>query len=99
MFGLALAMGVAGCTGTIVEDGTGRRAQIEGVDVAGKTGTAQHGEGRKAHAWFISFAPANDPEIAVAVIAEDGGIAGSEAGGGTVAAPIARRMMEARLNQ
>ena len=66
----------------VVEDGTGRRAQIPGVEVAGKTGTAQHGEGRKAHAWFISFAPADDPEIAVAVIAEDGGVAGSEAGGG-----------------
>jgi len=84
---------------SVVEDGTGTRAQIPGVDVAGKTGTAQHGEGRKAHAWFISFAPAQDPKIAVAVIAEDGGIAGSEAGGGTVAAPIARRMMEARLNR
>jgi peptidoglycan glycosyltransferase len=83
----------------VVEDGTGTRAQIDGVAVAGKTGTAQHGEGRKAHAWFISFAPANDPEIAVAVIAEDGGVAGSEAGGGTVAAPIAKQMMEARLNR
>jgi peptidoglycan glycosyltransferase len=83
----------------VVEGGTGTRAQIPGVDVAGKTGTAQHGEGRKAHAWFISFAPANDPKIAVAVIAEDGGVAGSEAGGGTVAAPIAKQMMEARLNR
>jgi penicillin-binding protein A len=83
----------------VVEDGTGAKAQIDGVAVAGKTGTAQHGEGRKAHAWFISFAPANDPEIAVAVIAEDGGVAGSEAGGGTVAAPIAKQMMEARLNR
>ena len=83
----------------VVEDGTGTRAQIDGVAVAGKTGTAQHGEGRKAHAWFISFAPANDPKIAVAVIAEDGGVAGSEAGGGTVAAPIAKQMMEARLNR
>ncbi len=84
---------------SVVEDGTGRRAQMQGVDVAGKTGTAQHGEGRKAHAWFISFAPANDPAIAVAVIAEDGGVAGSEAGGGTVAAPIAKQMMEARLSR
>ena len=83
----------------VVEDGSGRRAQIEGVEVAGKTGTAQHGEGRKAHAWFISFAPAADPEIAVAVIAEDGGVAGSEAGGGAVAAPIAKLMMEARLDE
>ncbi len=84
---------------SVVEDGSGTRAQIPGVEVAGKTGTAQHGEGRKAHAWFISFAPADDPEIAVAVIAEDGGVAGSEAGGGRVAAPIAKQIMEARLDQ
>ena len=83
----------------VVEDGSGRRAQIDGVPVAGKTGTAQHGEGRQAHAWFISFAPADDPQIAVAVIAEDGGVAGSEAGGGAVAAPIARQIMEARLDR
>ncbi|HSF97946.1 MAG TPA: penicillin-binding transpeptidase domain-containing protein [Ornithinibacter sp.] len=83
----------------VVTDGSGQRAQIDGVAVAGKSGTAQHGEGRKAHAWFISFAPADDPQIAVAVIAEDGGVAGNEAGGGAVAAPIARQMMEARLNR
>jgi peptidoglycan glycosyltransferase len=83
----------------VVERGSGTRAQIPGVDVAGKTGTAEHGEGRLAHAWFISFAPANDPQIAVAVIVEDGGNAGSAALGGTVAAPIAKRMMEARLNE
>jgi penicillin-binding protein A len=81
----------------VVTDGSGKRAQIDGVAVAGKSGTAQTGEGRKAHAWFISFAPADDPQIAVAVIAENGGVAGSEAGGGAVAAPIARKMMEARL--
>ncbi len=81
----------------VVENGSGERAAISGVSVAGKTGTAQHGEGRKAHAWFISFAPADDPQIAVAVIAEDGGVAGNEAGGGRVAAPVAKAMMEARL--
>ncbi len=83
----------------VVARGTGTRAQIPGVEVAGKTGTAEHGKGRKAHAWFIAFAPATDPKIAVAVIVEDGGRAGSEAGGGQVAAPIAKRMMEARLNE
>ncbi len=83
----------------VVERGTGTRAQIPGVRVAGKTGTAEHGAGRRAHAWFISFAPANDPTIAVAVIVEDGGTAGSEAGGGIVAAPIAKQMMEARLSE
>lgn len=82
-----------------VDEGTGRRAQIPGVQVAGKTGTAEHGEGRRAHAWFVSFAPAEDPEIAVAVIVEDGGVANSETSGGSVAAPIARQVMEARLNR
>lgn len=84
---------------SVVDDGSGERAAIDGVSVAGKTGTAEHGDDRKAHAWFISFAPADDPQIAVAVIAEDGGVAGSEAGGGRVAAPIAKAMMEARLNR
>ncbi len=83
----------------VVDDGTGRRAQISGTQVAGKTGTAEHGEGRRAHAWFISFAPADDPQIAVAVVVEDGGTAGSETSGGAVAAPIAKQMMEARLNR
>jgi peptidoglycan glycosyltransferase len=83
----------------VVERGSGTRAQIPGVEVAGKTGTAEHGEGRAAHAWFIAFAPAEDPEIAVAVIVEDRASPGSEAGGGTVAAPIARQMMEARLTE
>lgn len=82
-----------------VDEGTGRRAQISGTQVAGKTGTAEHGEGRRAHAWFISFAPADDPQIAVAVVVEDGGTAGSETSGGAVAAPIAKQMMEARLNR
>ena len=82
----------------VVKRGTGTRAQIPGVEVAGKTGTAEHGS-RRAHAWFISFAPAEDPQIAVAVIVEDGAPAGSEASGGAVAAPIAKRMMEARLNR
>ncbi|MGL5852416.1 MAG: penicillin-binding transpeptidase domain-containing protein, partial [Phycicoccus sp.] len=83
----------------VVDDGSGRRAQIDGVRVAGKTGTAQTGNEGRAHAWFISFAPADDPQIAVAVIVENGGDAGDEAGGGAVAAPIARQMMEARLTR
>ncbi len=81
----------------VVERGTGTRAQISGVTVAGKTGTAQHGQGKAPHAWFISFAPANDPKIAVAVVVEDGGKLGQEGFGGSVAAPIAKAMMEARL--
>lgn len=78
----------------VVEEGTGTAAQIEGLDVAGKTGTAQTVEGAAPHAWFIAFAPADNPEIAVAVLVENGGTLGSEATGGEVAAPIARAIIE-----
>ena len=57
----------------VVEGGTGTAAQISGVQVAGKTGTAQQGPGRPPHAWFTAFAPADDPQVAVAVVVEDGG--------------------------
>jgi peptidoglycan glycosyltransferase len=79
----------------VVESGTGTAAQIEGVQVAGKTGTAQTVEGQNPHTWFICFAPADNPKIAVAVLVEHGGSFGSEATGGAVAAPIARAVLEA----
>jgi peptidoglycan glycosyltransferase len=82
---------------SVVASGTGTAAQIPGVSVAGKTGTAQHGEGLDPHAWFVSFAPAEAPEVAVAVIVLDGGSLGSEATGGQVAAPIAKAVLEAAL--
>ncbi len=82
---------------SVVDKGSGARAQISGVAVAGKTGTAQHDPAKPPHAWFISFAPASDPKVAVAVVVEDGGVTGSEVGGGRVAAPIARAVMEAVL--
>ncbi|MDQ3982397.1 MAG: penicillin-binding transpeptidase domain-containing protein, partial [Actinomycetota bacterium] len=77
----------------VVAGGTGTAAQIEGVAVAGKTGTAQTVPGESPHAWFIAFAPAEDPQLAVAVIVESGS-AGSEATGGAVAAPLAARILE-----
>jgi penicillin-binding protein A len=83
---------------SVVESGTGTAAQIPGVTVAGKTGTAQHGEGENPHAWFTCFAPAEDPQVAVAVIVLDGGSLGSEATGGQVAAPIAKAVLEAALS-
>lgn len=79
----------------VVRGGTGKAAQIRGVEVAGKTGTAQHASGADPHAWFVGFAPADDPQVAVAVLVEEGGDLGSEATGGQVAAPIARKVMEA----
>jgi peptidoglycan glycosyltransferase len=57
------------------------------VAVAGKTGTAEVGQG-EPHAWFVCYAPAENPEIALAVVVEHGG------GGGAVAAPIAREILE-----
>lgn len=81
----------------VVESGSGRAAQIPGVRVAGKTGTAQTGNERDAHAWFTAFAPADDPRVAVAVVVENGGSLGSEATGGAVAAPIARAVIQAAL--
>jgi len=84
----------------VVQSGSGTSAQIPGVTVAGKTGTAQTGvEGDAPHAWFTGFAPADDPQVAVAVIVEHGGSVGSEATGGRVAAPIAKAVMEAVINQ
>ena len=67
--------------------GTGKRLRLDGLTVAGKSGTAQAGRGDDA--WFIAFAPFEKPEIAVAVIVEGGG------GGGAVAAPVARAVFEA----
>ena len=81
----------------VVTSGTGTRAQIPGVRVAGKTGTAQHATGEAPHSWFVGFAPAQDPKVVVAVLVEDGGTLGSEATGGRVAAPIARAVMRAVL--
>lgn len=79
----------------VVDEGTGWPAQIPGVKVAGKTGTAQTGTEDAQHAWFTSFAPADDPQVAVAVVVENGGSLGSEATGAKVAAPIAKAIMEA----
>jgi penicillin-binding protein A len=83
----------------VVTSGTGTAAQIPGVSVAGKTGTAQHAKGAAPHAWFTSFAPADDPKVAVAVVVEDGGNVGNEAFGGRVAAPIARDVIKAVIGR
>nr|PZN29811.1 MAG: hypothetical protein DIU67_11805 [Actinomycetota bacterium] len=78
----------------VVTNGTGRRAAVTGVQVAGKTGTATGARGF-SNAWFIGFAPADDPQIAFAVLVEGNEKTGEDLTGGTLAAPIAARIVEA----
>ncbi|HUS61296.1 MAG TPA: penicillin-binding transpeptidase domain-containing protein, partial [Acidimicrobiales bacterium] len=83
----------------VVEGGTGSAARISGLEVGGKTGTAQLGTSPpSSHAWFVCFAgnPGEPPSIAVAVLVE-GKPGVSETTGGTVAAPIARQIIEQAL--
>ncbi|MGW1812391.1 peptidoglycan D,D-transpeptidase FtsI family protein [Streptomyces sp. NPDC002125] len=86
----------------VVENGTGTNAAIDGVTVGGKTGTAQHGVDNSGtpYAWFISWAQAPDtgrPAVAVAVVVEDASANRADISGGGNAAPIARAVMEAAL--
>jgi len=64
----------------VVENGTGTVVQIPGYKVAGKTGTAETGAEGVTHGWFVAFAPADNPQIAIAVIVEQGGTGGESAG-------------------
>jgi peptidoglycan glycosyltransferase len=78
----------------VVQSGTGTKAQIPGIQVAGKTGTAETEFGAKVNdVWFIGFAPAENPRIAVAVTVK--GVVGF---GGDLAAPIARDLMRELLS-
>jgi peptidoglycan glycosyltransferase len=81
-----------------VKNGIATNARIDGVDVGGKTGTAQNGD-KPYTLWFTGFAPAEDPQVAVAVVVENGGGQGQSGTGNTIAAPIARKVIEAVLNK
>jgi peptidoglycan glycosyltransferase len=83
----------------VVDNGTGTTAQIPGMKVAGKTGTAQSAPERPPYAWFVSFAPADDPQVAVAVLVEDAGVERDAISGSGLAAPIAKRVMQAVINR
>lgn len=79
-----------------VNEGTAGAAAIPGIQVAGKTGTAQSGQDDvPPYAWFVSFAPADDPKVAVAVMIESADIPRDEIAGGVYGGPIAKAVMEA----
>jgi len=77
----------------VVKNGSGAHARIAGVEVAGKTGTAEVAKGQGTHAWFLAFAPAADPTCAMAIVLENAGV------GGRVAAPAAKPVLEAALKR
>ncbi|CAN5707595.1 penicillin-binding protein 2 [soil metagenome] len=80
---------------TVVEDGTADDAAIPGVSVAGKTGTAERTEDLPPYAWFVSFAPADDPKVAVAVFVENPDVPRDQISGGGLAGPVAKSVMQA----
>ena len=86
------AADVAGMMGRVVDEGTGRAASLDGLSVAGKTGTAETGASGSNDAWFIGFAPRERPVVAVAVVIED-----TPGTGGVVAAPVAAAVMRAAI--
>lgn len=73
----------------VVTDGTGSAVRTDAYAVAGKTGSAEYETGKETHAWFVGFAPAEDPKVAVCAIVEEGG------SGGQAAAPVARSVFDA----
>ena len=82
-----------------VSNGAASNARISGVDVAGKTGTAENAENEAFTLWFTGFAPAVNPQVAIAVVVENGGGFGQNAFGNKVAAPMAKKVLEAVLNR
>ncbi|MFF0295521.1 peptidoglycan D,D-transpeptidase FtsI family protein [Kitasatospora sp. NPDC004614] len=87
---------------SVVQNGTGKNAKIPGVTVGGKTGTAQHGQDNSGlpFAWFVSYAKGQDgKQVAVAVVVEDGSSEAQQISGGSLAAPIAKSMMQAALGK
>ncbi|MGV3616994.1 MAG: penicillin-binding protein 2 [Fimbriimonas sp.] len=76
----------------VVDNGTAETARVQGIAVAGKTGSAEHKKEQKTHGWFVGFAPANDPKIAICVMVEAAGH------GGEVAAPLAGELIKLYLS-
>jgi len=83
----------------VVERGSGTVAALGDVQVAGKTGTAEFGDNGAAHAWFTGFAPADDPQIAMAVVVESAADSFTGESGGRIAAPIGRDVLAAGVDR
>ncbi len=83
----------------VTETGTGGSVAMPGIQVASKTGTAESSDERNPYAWFVAFAPADDPEVAVAVFVEDAGVPRDQISGGGLAGPIAKSVMEAVITE
>ena len=80
----------------VVREGTGVGAALDGIEVAGKTGTAELNIAQRINQpWFIGFAPLRNPKVAIAVTLER--IQGEQSQGGAVAAPIAKQVMQELL--
>ena len=77
----------------MVTDGTGSALRTDAYTVAGKTGSAEFEKNKETHAWFVGYAPAENPQIAICVIVEEGG------SGGQAAAPIARKLFDSYLTE
>lgn len=82
-----------------VNSGVASNARIDGINVAGKTGTAENGEGEPYSLWFTGFAESGDTQIAVAVVLEDGGGMGQSGTGNGLAATIGQQVMKAVLSR
>ena len=83
---------LAGMMSRVVEEGSGTAAALAGIPVAGKTGTAEVEGGAANQAWFIAFAPVEDPKMAIAVTVER-----TQGTGGEVAAPLAKQVLQELL--
>jgi penicillin-binding protein A len=84
---------------SVTNEGTGSTGAIPGIEVGSKTGTAQSAAARNPYAWYVSFAPANNPKVAVAAFIEDGNVSRDSISGSGLGGPIAKSVMEAVINR
>ncbi|HEX2177304.1 MAG TPA: penicillin-binding protein 2 [Nocardioidaceae bacterium] len=80
---------------SVTNEGTGGTGAIPGIEVGSKTGTAQSSDDRNPYAWYVSFAPADDPQVAVAVFVEEADVSRDEISGSGLGGPIAKSVMQA----